>query len=63
MAGHAEYCARVTSDLIDRDLLRSKAELLGALQRTDAAAEPERYAGLQRDLVGIERERRQLREE
>jgi DNA primase len=59
----AEYCARVTSDLIDRDLLRSKAELLGALQRTDAAAEPERYAGLQRDLVGIERERRQLREE
>jgi DNA primase len=59
----AAYCVRVTSDLIDRDLLRGKAELLGALQRTDSAAEPERYASLQRDLVGIETERRQLREE
>jgi DNA primase len=59
----AEYCARVASDLIDRDLLRNKAELLGALQRTDAAAEPDRYARIQRDLVTIESERRSLRDE
>jgi len=29
----AAYCARVASDLVDRDLLRTKADLLGALQR------------------------------
>jgi DNA primase len=59
----AEYCARVTSDLIDRDLLRSKADLLGALQRTDSAAEPDRYGQIQRQLVEVETERRQLRNE
>jgi DNA primase len=57
------YCVRVASDLIDRDLLRSKADLLGALQRTDAAADPEKYASIQRDLVGLETERRALRRE
>jgi DNA primase len=59
----ADYCALVVGALIDRDLLRSKAELLGALQRTDASAEPDKYATLQRDLVGIETERRLLRNE
>ena len=59
----ADYCALVVGALIDRDLLRSKAELLGALQRTDAASDPDKYATLQRDLVGIESERRLLRNE
>ncbi|NEM90348.1 DNA primase [Galbitalea soli] len=59
----AEYCSSLASDLIDRDLLRAKAELLGALQRTDAVSEPERYAILQRELVSVEAERRLLRKE
>lgn len=57
----AEYCAGVTTSLIDRDLLRRKTELLGALQRTDASADPERYRVLQRQLVEIEDERRKVR--
>ena len=57
----AEYCAGVTTSLIDRDLLRRKTELLGALQRTDAAADPERHRALQQQLVEVETERRQVR--
>src|SRR5690554_1134052 len=57
----AVYCQGITSALIDRDLLRRKAELLGRLQRTDAAAEVERYGELQRELVRVEAERRALR--
>ncbi|MEJ1231334.1 MAG: hypothetical protein WDM88_12955 [Galbitalea sp.] len=59
----ADYCAQVASDLIDRDLLRTKVDLVGALQRLDASAEPDRYRRLQEELVGIETERRRLREE
>ena len=57
----AVYCTGVTSALIDRDLSRRKAELLGRLQRTDAAAEPDRSRELQRELARIEQERRLLR--
>ncbi|MHC5796006.1 DNA primase [Lacisediminihabitans sp. FW035] len=57
------YCQAVTTDLIARDLLRRKADLLGQSQRTDAAAEPERYRALQVELVRIEAERRALRSE
>ena len=57
----AEYCQGITTSLIDRDLLRRKTELLGALQRTDSAAEPERYRTLQRELVELEAERRRVR--
>ena len=57
----AEYCAGVTTSLIDRDLLRRKTELLGALQRTDATAEPERHRSLQQQLVEVESERRKVR--
>ena len=57
----AEYCRGVTTSLIERDLLRRKTELLGALQRTDAAAEPDRHRTLQRDLVELEAERRRIR--
>jgi DNA primase len=59
----AAYCARVTSDLVDRDLLRTKAELLGALQRTDAVAQPDKYRELQQQLVSVETDRRRLREQ
>ncbi len=55
------YCQGVTATLIDRDLLRRKAELLGSLQRTDAAAEPARYRELQVALMQTEADRRELR--
>ncbi len=57
------YCQGIASALIDRDLLRTKAELLGRLQRADATAEPERYGEIQRELVRVEAERRALRED
>jgi len=57
----AEYCRGVTTSLIERDLLRRKTELLGALQRTDAEAEPDRHRALQRELVELEAERRRVR--
>jgi len=56
------YCKDVVAGLIDRDLLRQKKDLLGALQRTDATAEAEKYGQVQRDLVRVEAERRALRE-
>ncbi|MHA6667953.1 DNA primase [Homoserinimonas sp. A447] len=59
----AAYCQGIASSLIDRDLLRRKADLLGRLQRTDSAQEPERYAEVQRELVRVEAERRALRED
>jgi len=55
------YVLGITSSLIDRDLLARKSELLGRLQRTDSAAEPERYREIQRELLEVERERRELR--
>jgi DNA primase len=60
--GHAaEYCHGVTTSLIERDLLRRKAELLGALQRTDAASDPTRHRSLQQELMELEAERRRVR--
>jgi len=56
----SNYCRGVVASLIGRDLLAKKAELLGRLQRTDSSAEPERYRELQRELMGIESERREL---
>ncbi|MFM6967044.1 MAG: DNA primase [Rhodoluna sp.] len=40
-------------------LIREKNELLAALRRTDADAEPQTYAELQRQLVAVEKERRE----
>ena len=57
------YCRGIATALVDRDLLRQKKDFLGALQRTDAAAEPEKYSQLQRELVRVETERRVLRAE
>ena len=58
----ATYCRGVVSALIERELLRNKKDLMGALQRLDSAAEPARYAELQRELMATEAERRTLRE-
>ncbi|QYH35973.1 DNA primase [Salinibacterium sp. M195] len=57
------YCVQVATDLVERDLLRQKRELLGVLQRMDRESDPERYVQTQRDLMRIEAERRTLREE
>ena len=57
------YCQGVTANLIDRDLLRRKAEVLGSLQRTDSVANPQGYREIQVELVRIEAERRALRDE
>ena len=57
------YCRGVSSSLVDRDLLRMTRELLGSMQRVDAATEPERFAEVQRELVRVEAERRTLRAE
>jgi len=59
----ASYCKGVVGSLIERDLLRRKKDLMGALQRTDAAADPDKYKEIQRNLVTTEAERRLLREE
>lgn len=56
------YARDVTSALIDRHLLQQKAELLGRLQRADAA-DRESYNALQRELVRVEADRRALREQ
>jgi DNA primase len=56
------YVRDITIALVDRELLRLKAELLGRLQRADAANR-EVYATLQRELVRVEAERRSLRDE
>ncbi len=57
------YCRSIVTDFIDRDLLREKVELMGAMQRLDAATDAERFTAVQRDLVRIETERRALRDE
>jgi len=53
----------VTSSLLDRELLRKKAEVLSALQRSDPTGDPDNYRALQESLVHLERDRRELREE
>ena len=55
------YCTGVTISLIERDLLRLKAELLGRLQRTDSTTEQEKYREVQRALMSVESQRRALR--
>jgi DNA primase len=58
----AVYVRSVAASLVERDLLRVKRELVGALQRTDPA-DREAYSALQRRLVETEAERRSLRDE
>lgn len=54
------YVRGVVAALVDRELLRQKQELLGRLQRTDRS-DTATYAAIQRALVDLENERRQLR--
>ena len=56
------YVRSVTSSLIERDLLRRKADLLGRLQRADPE-QRDTYTTLQQELVQIEADRRKLRDE
>ncbi len=56
------YVRGVTSSLIERDLLRRKADLLGRLQRADPE-QRDAYTALQHELVQIEADRRKLRDE
>ncbi|MEC5149939.1 DNA primase [Cryobacterium sp. GrIS_2_6] len=56
------YVRDVTVALIDRDFLRQKAELLGRLQRADPTDRVP-YTALQRELMRVELERRNLRDE
>lgn len=58
----ASYCVSIVVSLVDRDLLRQKKDFLGALQRMDQVNDPDRFAQLQRALMGIENERRALRD-
>ncbi|MDJ0323655.1 DNA primase [Cryobacterium sp. PH31-AA6] len=58
----SRYVRDITVALVDKDLLRQKAELLGRLQRADAA-DRDVYVALQRELVRVEAERRNLRED
>jgi DNA primase len=55
------YCTGVAVSLIERDLLRRKAELLGRLQRTDPIADHDRYREVQQALVSVETDRRALK--
>jgi len=59
-AGAAAFATSVTASMLDRDLLRRKADALGRLQRTDQA-DREALAGIQRELVQIDADRARLR--
>ena len=59
----AIYCRGVVTSLVDRDLLRRKGELLGAMQRARAEGDRERELALSRESAALERERRELRGE
>ena len=48
--------------LVDRDLLRRKAELVGALQRTEGSGDAERRREIRTQLVTVEADRRMLRQ-
>jgi DNA primase len=58
-----EYCRQVVADLVDRDILREKAELVGAMQRATADGDTARWTELSKRSVALETERRQLRKE
>jgi len=59
----AAYCEQVVSDLVDRDILREKSELVGAMQRATADGDTARWTELSKRSVALESERRQLRKE
>lgn len=59
----AEYCRQVVADLVDRDILRQKGELVGAMQRASSEGDQDRWSELARRSAALEAERRRLRNE
>jgi DNA primase len=59
----ADYCASVVADLVVRDLLRRRGELVGAMQRAQAEGDRARWEALSRASAELEMERRRLRRE
>ncbi len=59
----ATYCVGVVTSLVDRDLLRRKSEVLGAMQRARSDGDQAREAALSRESAALESERRELRGE
>ena len=59
----AAYCESVVADLVVRDLLRRRGELVGAMQRAQAEGDRPRYEALARASTELEMERRRLRRE
>ena len=57
------YCEGVVASLVDRDILRRKAEVLGSMQRASSEGDQERWASLNRQSAALESERRALRKE
>jgi DNA primase len=57
------YCERVVMDLIDRDILRQKTEILGEMQRANGEGDGARRTDLSRRSAELETERRRLRRE
>ena len=57
------YCEGVVASLVDRDLLRRKAELLGRCSGPSSEGDQERWASLNRQSAALESERRALRKE
>ena len=55
------YCRDILNRLTELRITQQKAEKLGQLQRMDPAADPALYNQLQRDLMELEMQRRQLR--
>lgn len=58
-----KYCRDILSRLFELQITRVKADKMGQLQRLDAAADPETYQRLNRELMMLEMERRALRSE
>ncbi len=59
----AAYCRDILNRLFELNITHQKAEKLGELQRLDASADPARVQELNRELMQLEMERRQLRSE
>ncbi|CAA9268657.1 MAG: DNA primase [uncultured Arthrobacter sp.] len=57
----AVYCRDILNRLTELRITQQKAEKLGQLQRMDPSADPVLYNQLQRELMDLEMQRRQLR--
>jgi DNA primase len=59
--GVLKYCRDILARLFELQITRVKADKMGQLQRLDAAADPEEFQRLNRELMQLEMERRALR--